>query len=284
MNAGPILDQSTSENGGRTRDYHLVETTRGVSQRNEDALPDIASPSEPKNFHQTEGDRRHDNHAGDSGRHQEGQQERRQNDPQKHSRITCTDSLNHHISQPARQAGFCSHHSKQTRTKKKPRSLIGKSAEGDLELNDLEHPKQVAANKSGKRMRNRHGDPGENHEGGDRESVLGSQVEIKRSEPKNYRHDDGQDSADDFSRGDSELVRSANLHHGLGSLGHYTFPFVAASLSASRPPLGTPTGSAERAPSPFVMGSARILPHFASAARRTSGLDSATGGKSFIHS
>src|SRR5258708_18573766 len=56
------------------------------------------------------------------------------------------------------------------------------------------------------------------------------------------------------------------------------------STAGSSAPLCAPTGSGEDTPWPLEVGSARILPHFASAARRTSGLDSATGGKSFIHS
>src|SRR5258708_13207042 len=56
------------------------------------------------------------------------------------------------------------------------------------------------------------------------------------------------------------------------------------STAGSSAPLAEPTGSGEDTPWPLEVGSARIFPHFASAARRTSGLDSATGGKSFIHS
>src|SRR5579859_120933 len=55
------------------------------------------------------------------------------------------------------------------------------------------------------------------------------------------------------------------------------------STAASSAP-GAPTGSGIGTLPPPEVGSARIFPHLASAARRTSGLDSATGGKSFIHS
>src|ERR1700726_3901209 len=59
---------------------------------------------------------------------------------------------------------------------------------------------------------------------------------------------------------------------------------MADSTAGSSAPPGAPTGSGEPTLRPLEVGSARILPHFSSAARRTSGLDSATGGKSFSHS
>ena len=145
MNICSLLNQATPENSGRPRDHHLVEATRSVSQRDEDALPDVAPRSESEHFHQTQRDRRHDYDARDPRWHQKGQQKRRQNDSQKQPRIACTHPLNHHVRQPARQAGFSGHHAKQARSKQKPRGLVGKTAERNFELHDPQHPKQIAA-------------------------------------------------------------------------------------------------------------------------------------------
>ncbi len=98
--------------------------------------------------------------------------------------------------------------------------MIRKSTERYVELDDLEHPKEIAPDEARKRVRYRLGDPGDNHEGGHCERVLGSWFEIQRSEPQNHRHGDRQDGTDDFCRGYLDLLRSANLRGGTHRFGH----------------------------------------------------------------
>jgi hypothetical protein len=88
--------------------------------------------------------------------------------PQQQPRVTCAYAMYHEVSQPASQPGFGCHHAEQSRAKKKPWRLVRKVAEGHVELDDHQHPKQVAPDQPSKRMRNGLGNPSKNHEGGNR--------------------------------------------------------------------------------------------------------------------
>src|SRR5262249_11798226 len=69
-----------------------------------------------------------------------------------------------------------------------------KAGERAAERDDVERPEQEAADEAGERRLGRLGRPGEDHEGGDGDAVLGGRLERQRREPDRRRHDDAGDA------------------------------------------------------------------------------------------
>jgi hypothetical protein len=94
--------------------------------------------------------------------------------------------------EPPRHTRFGSDRSNQQRSEQEPRGVIGKAAERYIEACNFQRPEQKAADQPSHRILYRLGDPGDDHECGDREPVLGRRLEIDRREPDRQWEDDAE--------------------------------------------------------------------------------------------
>ena len=114
-------------------DDHLVEDVGGVGQHRNMPRATLLPVWARNASIEAERDRRHDDEARDPGRHDEGQQEIGDDEPEQDPRIGGADPQHHHVGEPARDAGARRDHAEQQRREQEPGGVVGEAGERDVE-------------------------------------------------------------------------------------------------------------------------------------------------------
>src|SRR5215471_12417842 len=136
------LDHVARGDRAGTGDDHLVEDRGRIGHQEKYSAADIGAFFHAEEADDPDADRRHDDDAGNTGRHDESQQEGNDDEAKQKPRISQADDVDDEARDALRQSGFRRHGAEEHGADIEPRRVIDEAAEDGFGLGDAEDPEQ----------------------------------------------------------------------------------------------------------------------------------------------